>query len=170
MKYTYIYILIDPRTNQVRYVGKADDCDKRLDKHMYEGKNKNNHKANWIKGLIKENLKPILEMIDKVPYEEWQFWERHYISLYKSWGFKLTNNTMGGDGGTMSPEILKIISIKNTGKSSLLGTHRSDKTKELLRKSAKEQFKEGMPTETKLKISLNSSHKKEVIQFDLQGN
>lgn len=52
---------------------------------------------NWIKGLKKEGLKPILEIIDEVDKIEWKFWEKHYISLYKSWGFRLTNLTEGGD-------------------------------------------------------------------------
>ena len=33
-----------------------------------------------------------------VPEREWEFWEEHYIWLYRSYGFKLTNLTFGGDG------------------------------------------------------------------------
>jgi hypothetical protein len=51
--------------------------------------------------LRKQGLKPIEEVIDEVPIEEWQFWEQHYISLYKSWGFNLVNWTIGGEGGGM---------------------------------------------------------------------
>ncbi len=30
--------------------------------------------------------------------ENWKFWEKHYISLFKSWGFSLTNKNKGGGG------------------------------------------------------------------------
>lgn len=36
-------------------------------------------------------------VIDEVSKSEWQFWEKYYISLYKSWGIKLVNLTDGGD-------------------------------------------------------------------------
>lgn len=105
-KYTFIYALIDPRNNSIRYIGKADEEKERFTTHIYFAKKdigNNKHKNNWIKRILKENLLPIISIIDQVPFAEWQFWERHYISLYKSWGFKLLNMTNGGDGGdTMS--------------------------------------------------------------------
>jgi hypothetical protein len=39
-----------------------------------------------------------LEILDEIPFSEWEFWEMHYISLYKSWGFNLVNGTKGGEG------------------------------------------------------------------------
>jgi len=96
IKYTYIYSLIDPRNGDIRYIGKTNNTKLRLSNHLVE-KHKT-YKVNWIKSLKKINLKPILEILDKVLIEDWQFWEQHYISLYKSWGFKLTNSTNGGDG------------------------------------------------------------------------
>jgi hypothetical protein len=41
-----------------------------------------------------------INIIDEVPTHEWKFWEKHYISLYKSWGFKLENKNNGGNGPT----------------------------------------------------------------------
>jgi nitrous oxide reductase accessory protein NosL len=37
-----------------------------------------------------------IELIEEV--KDWRFWEKHYISLFKSWGFKLTNKNNGGGG------------------------------------------------------------------------
>lgn len=100
MKTTFIYILIDPRNNHVRYIGKTDNPRKRFNDHLNDGySNYNTHKVNWIKSLYKLGLKPIFEILDEVKETEWEFWEMHYISLYKSWGYKLTNGTFGGDGG-----------------------------------------------------------------------
>lgn len=93
-----IYILIDPRNNQVRYVGQSNNPKLRLNKHIQYSKciKRPNRNTSWIKSLLNENLKPIMEVIDTVPFNEWEFWERHYISLYKTWGFKLNNHTNGG--------------------------------------------------------------------------
>ncbi len=93
---TYIYSLSCPTTGQVRYVGKADNVNYRFASHISE--TKNTHKCRWINSLKKKGLLPSIEIIDEVSVAEWKFWERHYISLYKSWGFRLTNATMGGDG------------------------------------------------------------------------
>lgn len=100
MKTTFIYILIDPTNNHVRYVGKTNNPIQRHKGHIKERHSiHNTYKVNWIKSLDKKGLFPILETIDEVPLIEWEFWEMHYISLYKSFGFKLTNGTFGGDGG-----------------------------------------------------------------------
>lgn len=100
MKTTFIYALIDPRDNKIKYIGKADNPINRLGGHFLEkAKTKKN---NWLKSLKKENLKPELFILDEIPKEEWSFWERYYISLYKSWGFELKNGTDGGEG-TFNP-------------------------------------------------------------------
>ncbi len=92
----YIYILLDPRTNEIRYLGKTNDTKERLYGHLYE-KGKLGHKYKWIQQLKKNGLKPIIEILDTVPKEEEEFWEKHYISLLKSWGIRLTNFTDGGN-------------------------------------------------------------------------
>jgi hypothetical protein len=48
----------------------------------------------------KKNKNGYLEIIDEVPTDEWMFWEKHYISLFKSWGFILENKNNGGGGST----------------------------------------------------------------------
>jgi hypothetical protein len=56
---------------------------------FYVGKTKNPkqresaHKKNYPNSKF--------EIIDEISVLEWKFWERHYISLYRSWGFILTN-------------------------------------------------------------------------------
>lgn len=99
MGYTYIYALIDPRTNKIRYIGKANHISKRYYAHIHRAKtsgNERSHVYDWIRSLLKLDLKPIVIEIDEVLESEWEFWEQHYISLYRSWGFKLTNHTEGG--------------------------------------------------------------------------
>ena len=101
MKSVKVYILIDPIKLDVRYVGITTKRLKvRLWGHISSAncKTSNNYKNNWIISLKKGGSVPIIEEIDEVLMDEWQFWEQHYISLYKSWGFKLTNLTFGGEG------------------------------------------------------------------------
>lgn len=86
---TYIYSLSHPITGEVRYVGKADKPKTRLYAHMND--TSQSKKTDWIKSITDLGLKPIVEIIDTVSKQNWTFWESHYVHLYKSWGFNLTN-------------------------------------------------------------------------------
>lgn len=93
----YIYFLSDPRNGLVKYIGKTvHDPYKRYKDHISD--KKNNKKSSWIKSLKNNGLLPAMDVLDEVPIEEINFWEMHYISLFKSWGFDLKNHTIGGDG------------------------------------------------------------------------
>ena len=101
MKITFIYSLSDPRTGHVRYIGKSNNPKRRLvGGHLPSIHDKRNKtkKRSWLKNVIDSGNRPILEIIDVVSCEEWEFWESYYISLYRSWGFNLTNLTNGGGG------------------------------------------------------------------------
>lgn len=102
METTNIYVLIDPETQQVRYVGKANDVSQRYKAHLNRARKHQTHKLNWINSLKKKGLKPILEVIDIVPVEEWIFWEIYWIAQMRVWGFDLVNYTKGGDGCTFA--------------------------------------------------------------------
>lgn len=99
---TNIYILIDPETEQVRYVGKANNISQRYKAHLNRARKHQIHKLNWINSLKRKGLKPIIEIVDIVPIEEWIFWETYWISQFKTWGFDLINYTQGGDGATFA--------------------------------------------------------------------
>jgi len=100
MKTTNIYILIDPVTKEVRYVGKANNVKQRYGAHLNRARKHQIHKRNWIESLKRIGLKPIIEVVDIVPINEWVFWETYWICQMKSWGFNLINYTLGGDGCT----------------------------------------------------------------------
>lgn len=127
---TQIYTLTDPNTNEVRYVGKSNNPTKRFYKHYKYCEHKT-HKNNWINKLISEGKKPILEIIDVVPINEWVFWEMFWIEQMKVWGFNLVNGTIGGDGSTFGSST----SFKKGQEAWNKGLEPSDETKEKLRQA-----------------------------------
>ena len=96
--YTYIYYL--HIGNDIPfYIGKTNNIMCRYYQHKKQ------------KGKI-----IFIEEIDKVLTSEWKFWESWYISLFKSWGFKLDNKNNGGGGcitHKVSDEARHRISIGN---------------------------------------------------------
>jgi len=94
---TYIYTLEHPKTGEIRYVGKTNNPERRLHYHWTVGYKQNNKTGNWLKSLKKKKLKPILSIVDIID-GKWEWLEKYWISQFKTWGFKLTNHTEGGEG------------------------------------------------------------------------
>jgi hypothetical protein len=127
------------------YIGKTNNVNSR----------KHNHKRTYGSDTM-------IEILEEVDVCEWRFWEAYYISLFRSWGFKLTNQNNGGGGlttVTFSEERNKKISVKTKGMS----------------KAHKGRL---FTKEHKDKIKANRSHLigrkniwqiKPVLQYDLKG-
>ena len=124
-----IYALIDPNTEQIRYVGKTIHCPKkRLQNHLCEkGKT---YKCNWIKSL--NGKIPELLILDIVSKNDWIFWEQYWISQCKTWGFKLTNCTSGGEGHSGFSPSLETIQKRSC---KLKGSKRTDDQKRKMSES-----------------------------------
>jgi group I intron endonuclease len=119
----YIYTLIDPITNAVRYIGKTNNIKSRLKTHIICSKNKKTHKDFWIQRLLKLGVKPIIEVLEEIEIGcDWQSAEIYWISQFKLWGFNLVNST---DGGENPPKLKR----------------HNDKTREKLSVIKKEYFK-----------------------------
>ena len=99
-----IYGLIDPRDNQLRYVGKAINLSSRLRAHLSEARRWTDHKANWIKSILHDGLKPDIFIIEDVKESIWQETERFWISYFRYIGCNLINRTIGGEGWTNPTE------------------------------------------------------------------
>lgn len=84
-----------------------------------------------------------IEILDSIPFNEWKFWERYWISQLKGWGYLLENKNKGG-GGINGFE--------------LLGKKHSEKTKQLMSsiKKGKPSNRKGQPCseEHKQKLSI----------------
>lgn len=100
MSKTFIYALIDPDTQEVRYVGKSDKPEKRLKRHLGMFEPKSTHKQNWIRSLLVNGKSPIIKILEEVELSVWNDAEKRWIKHYKDMGARLTNTTEGGMGGT----------------------------------------------------------------------
>ena len=67
---------------------------------FYIGKTKNHVNIRLADHIYKKCKDLQINIIDEVPTLEWKFWEKYYISLFKSWGFSLKNKNNGGNGPT----------------------------------------------------------------------
>lgn len=114
---TRIYTLTDPITNQVRYVGKTiQSLEIRRNRHIQDSKRKFNHRACWIRGLLKQGKKPIIELLEEVSDDVWQECEIFYISYFKFLGFRLTNILDGGNCKVPMKYISKKLSASGMGR------------------------------------------------------
>lgn len=94
----YIYILRDPITKKIRYVGKTNNIKQRYKNHINKNRDKKTHKRNWINKLREKGKKPIIEIIDEANNTNWKEKEKYWIRYYLDKNCKLVNETNGGDG------------------------------------------------------------------------
>lgn len=100
MKPAYIYALVDPNTEEVRYVGKTVNLEWRLRDHCNGSNNCNNpHKSRWIAKLKAAGKKPIMTILQECDGDAWEGAECHWIAHYRSMGAQLTNILSGGRSG-----------------------------------------------------------------------
>jgi len=90
----YIYALIDPSNNKIRYIGQTNDFVNRYKSHLTNKEN-NIFKNNWVQSLFDNLLIPEMFILDVVELNELDFWELFYIDLYKGY-FDLLNLKNGG--------------------------------------------------------------------------
>lgn len=99
MEQASIYVLIDPRTNEIRYVGQTSGpLVKRLRRHIIDTSDES-HRSHWIRKLKRQGYIPRIELIQVVPISHWTEAEMYWIAHYRSIGCSLVNGTNGGEGG-----------------------------------------------------------------------
>ena len=92
---TYIYGLVDPETDEMRYVGKSNNPKVRYQYHLAD-KNTNPHKTAWIRRLSERGLKPNLVILEETTQKQWEERERYWIKHYRDEGAPLVNILEGG--------------------------------------------------------------------------
>lgn len=93
----YIYIIKCPYTNEIKYVGKTNNPNRRSKNHCNQIK-KNRTPINiWENKIITEGKRPIFEILEECDQEIWAEREMFWIKEFKDNGFLLLNSTKGGD-------------------------------------------------------------------------
>lgn len=89
----YVYALIDPRDNAIRYVGQTFMLLTRVMDHMAEARSKgvNPAKTAWLNELAQSKLLPRMEVLEETTEAEINAREVHWIRHFKKQGHKLLN-------------------------------------------------------------------------------
>lgn len=182
METVYIYALIDPVSNQIRYIGKTTDIRRRLRRHINERFLHDSYKDRWIRKLIDDGVYPELEIVDEVNKSDWSYWEKFYISYFKYIGCSLTNGTKGGDEPPSTKgrkhTIESRLKMSNTKKGKPIpwlndGNERTEKHRQNLSKSCKGRQSPNKGNvytkEHRDKLSNASTSKKKVRQMGIDG-
>lgn len=100
MKPHFIYALVDPRTDEVRYVGKTVDLKRRMRRHRNIGRSENPsiYRDRWIQSLMDDGLDFIVWILEVCDDKNWIASEIKWIAYFKEQGCSLTNLTGGGEG------------------------------------------------------------------------
>lgn len=153
---TDIYALIDPISNEVRYIGKANDAQKRFKSHLSETR-RNTPVYCWIKSLRERALVPKLQIIAVCAEADWKEMERKAIASARESNARLLNVAEGGDepfcphevrvangkkaalSRVRSPENARIYRLKRDIGNLLKRGYVSEATKEKLRYAARKR-------------------------------
>jgi hypothetical protein len=112
----FIYLLSDPSTGLVRWVGATNNPKQRFNEHCC--KTDNVEKAAWISDLKSRGLKPEMEVLSETPIAEWEEEEIFLIMYLRFLGANLLNKDGGGVLGRTKRtlETRKRMSLASTGK------------------------------------------------------
>lgn len=141
-----IYGIVNPKTDQVRYIGVTKNS---LNRRLYEHRIDfiRTKKTCWIQSMVKNNITPkIILLEDNLCKHEAFKKEIEYILLYKSFGANLVNLTLGGE----CPPNMK-------------GIPRTDETKQKISKSNK-------IAQLGKRIGLSNGKSVQVAQIDKSTN
>lgn len=97
MTTTYIYALVDPRDNAIRYVGKTVDIKNRLAQHMSDGSG-SKEKREWVESLRSISLFPEVRILAVVNSDNCFTEEKSWIKKMIDDGCDLVNGNMGRGG------------------------------------------------------------------------
>lgn len=171
-----MYILIDPISKEIRYVGQTSlSLKRRLYFHFYD--NRKSYKKEWLNSLSKKGLKPIVELVDAFKtQEEVNLAEIKLIKHYRNNSSCLTNLC---DGGNVTTGYKFTEEQKNKMKGRKphnLGIPPSEETKKEISNSLKEYLKinkngfKNKKHSDKTKKTIKEKNSKKIALIDDFGN
>lgn len=95
-----LYVLLDPRTDEVRYVGWTSKHPReRLRRHVSDARaGKKNYRYHWLRSLLAESQRPIMRVVAWVECAAAPAAEQRLIAALRARGTRLVNGTDGGEG------------------------------------------------------------------------
>lgn len=175
-----VYALYDPRCpDNIRYIGwTIHSLRHRMNRHLTEARRKppTCHRLKWIRSLLEDGVRPEARILVETTADKAPETERLLIAEYRAAGYRLTNNTDGGDGSfgfKHSDETKAELSRLAKGNSRRRGT---ECTLETRRKISRANKGKKRSPEVKAKLSLagkgrkfSEAHKAKLAQ-SLVGN
>lgn len=168
-----IYCLKDPLNGDIRYIGQTKTTlAHRLWRHVNIKEKHETHRGRWIESLKKQNLKPIIELLEICDNEvEMNNREIYLINEYKENGFDLVNSCDGGRGGdtfSMKSEIEKS-EINKKRSESMKGKNKGKKCSEEQKAKIRKKLL-GRKKPEHSKIMKEKDLGKKVKQVDINNN
>lgn len=123
MKVYYVYTLLDPRSDEVFYIGMTSKPKCRLSDHWTQS-NGLSKKDDYISEMREADIKPHLNIIDTITSSERyiaRVVEQVWIKIYLDRGYNLTNETIPLWASYLKPSLKLIAIIKQMDTSSLHG-------------------------------------------------
>jgi hypothetical protein len=167
MKTVYFYTLKCPITNDVKYVGRSVNPDGRYRQHIHSGKceGHKDRKGAWIKSLLDKDLKPIMEIIDKLEnykdIEEVKRREEFLILEFRKTCDLKNDRDIVDNGYNFSKESRQKMSDAQKGNTNRLGKKASKETLEKISLSRKGK---------KHPASFFEKKNKPILQYDKEFN
>ena len=93
----FVYSLTDPREPAViRYVGVTANPQRRFRDHCTVSTKQDTYKGRWLLSLIRDDIFPIMDIIETTNENGWVEAEKRWIRHYRALDMPLTNGTEGG--------------------------------------------------------------------------
>lgn len=90
----YIYYLIDPITEVVKYVGKSKNPKTRYNQHIKKLDKGMTPKRKWLESLFAENLKPRLKVVEEIDGDAREAEQRH-VTMHQNTILNIHNPEKG---------------------------------------------------------------------------